>query len=513
MAVTIAMFMWGRWRHDMVAMAALLASVAAGLIPADGAFSGFSHPAVITVACVLILSSALQATGAVDALTGAVLPRKASTFATVATLTTLAAFLSAFMNNVAALAILMPIALQAAARRNVSPGKVLMPIAFGSILGGMTTLVGTPPNLIVSGFREAATGKGFSMFEFSPVGIPVALAGVALVVVMARWLVPDRQAPADLSFEIDAYLTEARVPEKSSAAGMLLHDIEAAMREAEVQVVGLVRDDVRIAAPSPYRQILAGDILVLEADPEKLDAALAAVGLKLEADVAAGPDRTPGAARRAIQSGDIELQEFMVRPEARLVGRSASDLRLRQRYGLNLLGVSRQSRRSMARLRNLPIEQGDILLMQGTRTALADFASVFGCIPLAERDLRVTVKRKAILASAIMFLSVAVAASGLVPPALAFAGGVLAVMAAKVIPLRNVYDAIDWPVIVLLAAMIPVAGAFAMTGSAALLAHAMVVGPASGNAVLALGLILVATMTLSDFMNNAATSAVIALSG
>jgi di/tricarboxylate transporter len=516
---TIAMFVWGRWRHDMIAMGSLLACVFAGIIPADGAFAGFSHPAVITVACVLILSSALQTTGAVDALTRAVLPREAGDFMTVAALTSLAAILSAFMNNVGALAILMPVAIQAAGRRNMPPGKVLMPLAFGSILGGMTTLVGTPPNLIVSGFREARFGQGFAMFDFTPVGGAVALCGVAFVVVLARWLVPARQAPAGLAIDIDSYLTEAIVPEKSAAAGMLLREVEAALRESDAQIVGMIRNESRIAAPSPFRQVLAGDILVIEADPEGLGAAMATVGLKLVGDVSAedkdkqdSEDKPAKKAapreRRAIQTEDIALLEYVVLPDADLAGRSVRDIRLRQSYGVNLLAVSRQGQRSMARLRTMAIKSGDVLLMQGRRESLSEFATQFGCIPLAERALHVPVRRKAILASGIMILAILAASFGLAPAAIAFSAGVLAAMAVNVVPVRTAYAAVDWPVIVLLGGMIPVAGAFSSTGTAELLAHMLVDGPAKGNAIIALTLVLIATMTLSDFMNNAATSAV-----
>jgi di/tricarboxylate transporter len=190
LAVTAAMFLWGRWRHDMVALGALLACVFTGLVPSADAFAGFGHPAVITVACVLILSRGLQLSGAVDALSDRVLPASAGPTVTIASITGLAAVLSAFMNNVGALALLMPVALQIAARQELPSGKVLMPLAFGSILGGMTTLIGTPPNLIVSTFR-ASNGEGsFAMFDYTPVGLAVAVAGVAFISLLTRMLAP-----------------------------------------------------------------------------------------------------------------------------------------------------------------------------------------------------------------------------------------------------------------------------------------------------------------------------------
>lgn len=564
---TVAMFLWGRWRHDMVAMAALLACVIAGLVPAESAFAGFGHPAVVTVACVLVLSQGLYTSGAVDVLTRSVMPTKAGPTLTIGVLTGLAALLSSFMNNVGALALLMPVAMQVAARQSLPPGKVLMPLAFGSILGGMTTLVGTPSNLIVAGFRERAGLEAFGMFDFTPVGLAAAAVGVLFVAAIGWRIVPARERAGADSFETAAYLTEARVPENSKADGKTLYEIEAALEQAGAQVVGLVRNEVRLTAPRANQRVHAGDILVIEADVEALAEALTGLGLRLEeskrpkkedaseseaSDAAAGDVRSGTAGRTPSETGkedakrdgtangkgagsgkvdaqgetgpngaaggndaaqsalrdEIELVELAVLPGSALAGRSASDVELRTRHGINLLAVSRQGRRSTARLRTMPLRAGDVLLMQGPAESLAQFASWAGCVPLAERALRIPSRRKAIIASTIMALAIAVAAFGLLPAAVSFAGGVLASMVLRTVPARQVFEAVDWPVIVLLAALIPVAGAMEDTGAADLIARFLLDGIAQGNAVIALSLILVVTMTLSDLMNNAATAAV-----
>jgi len=253
LAATVGMFLWGRWRHDMVAAGALLACVLVGLVPAAGAFAGFAHPAVITVACVLVLSRGLQTSGAVDVLTRAVLPAKAGPMLAIATLTGLGALLSAFMNNVGALALLMPVAIQIARKQALAPGQVLMPLAFGSILGGMTTLIGTPPNLIVSGFREESGAGSFAMFDFSPVGVAVAVAGVLLIVLGGWKLVPVRKHAAAEGFDTGAYLTEACVPEGAKAVGKTVREIEAILDQNEAQIVGMVQDEFRVHAPHPTR--------------------------------------------------------------------------------------------------------------------------------------------------------------------------------------------------------------------------------------------------------------------
>jgi di/tricarboxylate transporter len=519
LVATVAMFLWGRWRHDMVAVGALLACVLAGLVAPTDAFAGFGHPAVITVACVLVLSRGLQTSGAVDVLTRHTLPKNAGPTLSLVALVGLGAVLSGFMNNVGAMALLMPVAIQLAARLDLPPGRVLMPLAFGTILGGMTTMVGTPPNLIVSGFRAQNGASGFAMFDFTPVGLAVAVAGVAFVALLGWRLVPARKQAGAEGFETGAYTTEVRVTDDSKAAGMTLRDIESALDEADAQVVGLVRNEVRMNAPQAGRKVLAGDILIIEAEVEALASVLSSLGLTLEEADSSGAqsetreDPEPGAgeadaAKKAPPSDEIVLMELVVRPGASIAGRSASDMLLRSRYGINLLAVSREGTRSKARLRTLRIQPGDLLLMQGPPDVLVEFAADSGCVPLAERELRIPNKRKALTAGGIMAVAVGGAAFGLLPAAISFALGVLASMALRIIPPRAVYDAIDWPVVVLLGALIPVAGAMASTGAADLIARVLLDSVAQGHAVVGLALILVVTMFLSDLINNAATAAV-----
>jgi len=543
LAATVALFLWGRWRHDVVALLSLLACVAAGLVPASHAFAGFGHPAVVTVACVLVMSHGLRTSGAVDALTRRLMPGAGGALLGVAALTGLGAALSAFMNNVGALALLMPVAVHLARKHDLPPGRVLMPLAFGTILGGMTTMIGTPPNLIVAGFR-AETGAGsFAMFDFTPVGAAVALAGLAFIGLVGWRLVPVRRGAIDEAFDTGRYLTEVRVDADSRVVGMRLGAVDDEIDEDDAQVVGLVRHETRLTPPNPGRVVREGDVLVLEAEPEALGTVLSNLGLRLEeADVAdeaveavateeeavaaGGKERAPTDAevaagvqddeggkvgadeREERDERDVALQEYVVMPQAQLIGRSAADLQLRTRHGINLLAISRQGQRSIRRLRATRVRAGDVLLLQGARQALAGFALEYGAVPLAEREIVVPDARRAWLAGAGMLLSVGVAALGLVPAAIAFAAGVVAFMLLRVVPPRDVYRAIDWPVVVLLAALLPVAGAMATTGTADVLAGLLLDGVAQGRPVLTLALLLVVTMTLSDFMNNAATAAV-----
>ena len=543
LAATIGLFLWGRLRHDIVALAALLACVFAGLTPSTEAFSGFAQPAVITVAAVLILGYGLQSTGAVEYLAQKILPRDSGPLISIGALTLLGACLSGFMNNVGAMALLMPIAMQIAKRQDMAPGKVLMPLAFGTILGGMTTLIGTPPNLIVADFRRAEMGAGFTMFDFTPVGLSVALLGVVFVVFFSRWLVPHRTKHDADSFDTGTYLTEVRMGEDDKLVGRRLRDVENLLDEEDAQIVGLVRNDFRVISPLPGEILRAGDILVIEADPNALGATLTTLGLKLEEavdtrenreedeqtdtaearqdsrtepasddsrpqSVAADDEEDADNARSSNQDDETTLQELVVQTNSLLLDRSATDLQIRSRFGINLLAISRQGHRSIRRLRWTHLGAGDVLLMQGRAEAINTFANEYRCIPLAPRTILIPDRNKAITAIAIMFAVVILAATGILPAALAFTLGVLGYMLTKVIPLRRIYDAVDWPIIVLLGALMPLAAAMAETGAADLLARTLLDQVAQGNAIIGLAMVLVITMMLSDFMNNAATAAV-----
>lgn len=521
LVITMAMFLWGRWRHDMVGAAALLACVLAGLVPPLEAFAGFGHPAVITVACVLVLSRGLQISGVVDAITRTVLPAQAGVTLSMAALTGLGALLSGFMNNIGAMALLMPVAIQMAKRLNLTPGQTLMPLAFGTILGGMTTMIGTPPNMIVAGFRAETGAESFSMFDFTQVGVVVAVVGLVFILFLGPRLIPARKQTGVEGFESGAYITEARVLDESKAVGMTLHEIEVLLEESDTQIIGMVRNDIRLTVPNRRGKVFAGDILILEAEAESIADALSILGLKLEEAVQhteknetednnknANKENTEDEKESTTTSGEIVLRELAILPDSPLTGYSASNIQLRTRYNLNLLAISRRGQLSIRRLRTARLEAGDLLLMQGPPEAVLEFAADNGCVPLAQRDLRIPDRRRAWEAGIIMTLAVGVAALGLLPAAISFAIGVLASMALKTVPLRTVYESIDWPVIVLLSTLIPVAGAMESTGTADLIARLIIEKVAHGNAVIGLTVILVITMFLSDLMNNAATAAV-----
>jgi di/tricarboxylate transporter len=529
LAVVMALFVWGRWRHDIVAMSALLLCVLTGLVRGEEAFYGFGHPAVITVACVLVLGQGLLRSGAVDILAERLLPTSNVPGINILALIALAGLMSAFMNNVGALALLMPVAIQMAARLDLPAGKVLMPLAFGSVLGGMTTLIGTPPNLIVSEFRASEGVHAFRMFDFTPVGLAVATVGILFIGLLGWRLVPTRVRRGADSFDSGAYLSEVRLVEGNSVVGKRLGEAEQLLDKSDAQIVGMIRHDVHIPVPNSWRTLQPDDVLVIEVEPESLAKALTSLGLELEesrptagteqwageqaasGDAAEISTGSAGAENTKNDLGNREevlIQELVVMPNALVIGRSAKALELRARHGINLLAISRRGRRSVKRLRSIPLQAGDVLLVQGAPEALSGFAADFGCLPLAARDIHVPKKGQALKAVMVMAAVIGAAAIGLLPVPILFALAVTVYIALGIVPLRSLYTAIDWPVIVLLAAMLPVAGAVASTGTADMIARFLLENVTQGHAVLGLVTLLVVTMFLSDLVNNAATAAV-----
>ncbi|MGY6409807.1 MAG: SLC13 family permease [Alkalilacustris sp.] len=509
---TIAAFVWNRVRHDIVAFGALLACVLLGLTPAETAFKGFGNHAVILVAFVLILSHGFQRSGAVDAMSHWLVADGGSPWGRVLALMGLGAVTSALLTNIGALAVLMPLGLQMAQRNGLPPGQVLIPLSYGTIFGGMVTLIGSPANLLVSAFREDETGSGFGMFDFAPVAAPVALAGLVATVLLWRVLVPARAVRRAEGFATPAYRTEARVPEGSRAEGLRVGEVERILEASGARIIALVRADVRRVPPA--RLVLrAGDILAFDAGPVDLPKALARLGLALEEEVALPDAQAAGdaddSAPRA--GGDVDLMELVVLPGARIIGLSPRDIRLRGRFGINLLAISRAGRGSQDRLRDTPIAEGDVLLMQGTAEDIVDFGTDHGCAPLGDRPLRVPNPGRMLLSGAILLGAVVVSALGLLPTAVAYGVAAFLAVLTSVTPARSVPRAVDWSVVILLGALIPVANAVEQTGLAAVGAEAALsLGGGAPDGMVVIALLLGASMLLTNVLNNAAAVAMMA---
>ena len=504
-AATLALFAWGRIRYDMVALTALMAAVLTGLVPAGEAFAGFGHPAVITVAGILIVSRSLEQSGVVDGLGRALRPVRGAPVLQVLALTGVTMMLSAFMNNVGALALMLPVALNAASASNRPASHLLMPISFGSLLGGMTTLIGTPPNIIISTIRAEELGEGVGLFDFAPVGLAVAAVGLVYIAFVGWRLLPERDRASETTserFKIQDYITEVRLKPDSDYVGKRLVELET-LAQSDLAVVALERRKDRMLAPSPYLRLQAGDLLVLETDPATLKRVLDPAGLDLVG--APGPERGP------LRSERVGLVEVVVAPGSRFEGRTVRNLRLHTAYGLNLLGVSRNGERVTERLGQVRFQAGDVLLVQGESEAMPATFNLLGVLPLAERDLpqtrseRLDWKPLAVFGAAIATL-----VTGLLPPQIAFVLAAMTLVAIKQMRLREAYEAIDWPIIILLGSMIPVGAAMESSGAAATLTAPLLALQESLPAWAILALLMAITMLLTDIMNNAATAVLMA---
>lgn len=502
LAATLALLAWNRWRYDIVALLALLAVALTGLVSPEDLFAGLGHPAVVTVAAVLVLSRGLLNAGVVDTLAHRLTRVGKRPWLQVLTLTSIVALCSGFMNNVGALALFMPVAIWMSRQSGQSPGLLLMPLAFGSLLGGMLTLIGTPPNIIIAAYRAETGAPPFAMFDFLPVGAGVAIAGIAFISAIGWRMTPqrERQDAADELFEISAYLTELRVPAGNKFVGRTLQELlDAVKNDAELLAVGLVREDQRHELPSTYEILRDDDILLVEADSDSLKTVLHATGLVL----AEGDE---GRERREKGAKDLSLAEVIVAPGSVMVGRTAQSLDLRQRYGVNLLAVARQGHRLRQQLGAIRFTAGDILLVQAGEKGMEALVNELGCLPLASRGLRIGEPRKVLLASGIFALSLAAIALGLAPPATALVAGALLMVLVGLIRPAEIYTSIDMPVIVLLAAMLPVGQALETTGGSALVAGRLLeIGQGAPPAV-TLALLMAAVMVLSDVVNNAAAA-------
>ncbi|MFV2091467.1 MAG: SLC13 family permease [Hyphomicrobiales bacterium] len=494
---------WGRWRYDLVAFAALLASLLTGIVPSDQAFSGFGHPAVAIVALVLIISRGLSASGAVELIARHTVSAARSLSAHIGVMAGLAAVLSAVMNNVGALAMLMPVDLAAAAKAKRSPGLTLMPLSFASILGGMITLIGTPPNIIIAQYRATTLGAPYAMFDFAPVGLIAAFVGVVFVTTIGWRLIPVARGQHNTGeelFELGGYIAEVEVAPGASVIDRKVRDLDAMTDENDVAILGLVRRGRRLPGFARAETIRAGDILVIEAESSAIDGFIGAAGLKYigQAEGSGGV------------TAELSLIEVAVPDGARIQGRTAYSLRLLSRFGITLLGVSRRGKRFRERVRKLDVEAGDVLLLLGPAERLAHVVNWLGCLPLAARGLEVVRRDKAYTAAGLFALAIAMASFGIVylPVALAVVAALFVML--NIVPARDVYTAVEWPVIVLLGSMIPIGVALESTGGTGLIADAIVAVTQGGAPWIVLTLLMIVTMTLSDVLNNTATAVIAA---
>ena len=497
-----ALLLWGRFRYDIVAFSALVAGVMLGVVPEKEAFSGFGHPATLVVALVLVVSAGLVRSGAVFLITRTLVDASRSLGAHITLMGAVGGILSAFMNNVAALALLMPVDIQTARKAGRSPGLSLMPLSFATILGGMVTLIGTPPNIIIAAIREESLGAPFKMFDFAPVGGIAAIAGLTFVALVGWRLIPARDDKGSAAEDLSQYIAELTVPDDSKHIGKRLAELDKDAEKTDVAVIGLIRDGKRRYGQARNATLRAGDTLVLEATPDALDEFRTALDLALS-----DTERT----ERLTAGGDgVEGIEIVVTETSRLVDRTAETVGLAWRQNAVLMGISRNGQAVKNQIRKTPIRAGDILLLLVPRDTGPDVTVWLGCLPLADRGLAVTENSKVWMAIGMFAGAVAAASFGLIYLPIALGLVVVAYVLTKIVPLSELYTHIEWPVIVLLGSMIPLGAALEASGGTELISGKLIGWTDGLPAWVILTVLMIVTMTLSDVLNNTATTIVAA---
>jgi di/tricarboxylate transporter len=501
--VTLLLFAWGKWRHDMVAMLALVLCVLLGLVEPAKMFVGFAHPAVVTVAAVLVLSFGLKNAGAIDVISHKLESLSENKIIHILSLTLIVTIASAFMNNVGALALMLPVAIATSKLHNRSPAIVLMPMAFGSILGGMTTMIGTPPNIIISSFRESDSGfSSFAMFDFSPVGVPVAIIGVVFIVTLGWRLLPkDRiksNATANL-YEVGKYVLELKISKKSKLINNNIHFFNV---DDDLHIVGISRYKQPVRPITVEYLFKENDILIVRGAAENIQSVLDEYNLELQ--------NSKGILFDDIRPHEINLFEAIVTNSSRMVNRLATDLRRLTGGNFSLIGISRAGKIIKKRLFKVTFKAGDILLLETKIPEVENHIKSLKLLPLADRDLTLRNKTQTLLALTIFIVVIFLGITSIIPLFVSFLLGIFAFIFFKILSVRELYDEIDWPVIVLIAAMIPVGQALESTGATDYIANNIVHFTANWEVVWVLTGVLIVTMFLSDIINNAATVLVMA---
>ncbi|MBS0360838.1 MAG: SLC13 family permease [Proteobacteria bacterium] len=497
-AVTIGLFIWGRFRYDLVSLAALFASVVIGVTPAKKAFDGFSNEVVVIIACALVVSAGFARSGVIEVLLRPLTPRLKTAATQVPVFAAVTALLSMATKNVGALAILMPIAIRTANQTKTSPSSLLMPMSFASLLGGLVTLVGTSPNIIVSQVRQDLFGKPFGMYDFAPVGLGLAALGV-LFVSFAYRLLPTSRAPAETMETALAgapYMTEVEVPSEWPLEKRRIADLHT-LGQGDVSVAVLIRGGRRQTTPHANRHVQPGDRLLLEGNQHALDQLISRAKLKLTRADRPAPKDEP--------SDEIRVVEAVVSPSSALVGQSAARLDLHNEHGLNLVAVSRSGYRLRQSLRSVRFRSGDVVILQGGERNLPTAFKALGLLPLAEREVRLGGIRRVLAPVAILAAAMISIAFHLAPIAICFFAAAVAMVAFGGLRMREAYAALDGPVLVLIGALIPVGEAIHSTGGADLVAGwlSQLLGPAPP--LVSLVTIMALAMISAPFMHNAPT--------
>ena len=501
LVLTMVAFIWGRRRYEVIALSSLFAATVLGLVPFNQVFLGFGEPAVITVICVMIISKAISRTGVIDRATHLLIKQSKYFVMHLLALCLFTLVLSAFINNVGAMAIMLPIALEVAERSKRPPSRVLMPLALSAALGGLTTLIGTPANIIVSQFRAQTMGQEFGFFAFGKVGLPVAIIGFLFIVFLGWRLLPKKRkgSHTELQLAIEDYITEIELSDEKEQPYKTVAELEKKL-PAEAQLLGIVRGEKKRFYLHPNTEILPKDILVLEGSPEAIKEVMSLMQASLAG--ASNLDKLRG--------DDMTVLEGIVSQRGDFDNRTPLSLRLRMRFQMVVLAISRGGQTIRSRIGHTVLQAGDVVLLQGPSATIKQDAAALGLLPLQGRDLSPLANPKVMLPILLFVIAIVLTSLRIAPAQITFGGAVVLMLLFKSIPTRLLYEGVDWPVVILLGAMIPVGTALQSAGGTALITHGLFRVITELPPWALLGIIMLITMTLSDFMNNAATAIIMA---
>ncbi len=492
---TIGMFVWGRLPYDLVALTALLIGVATGIVPEKHAFEGFSDEIIIIIAAALVVSACIARSGVIEAIMRPILPRLRTAAVQAPVLAGCVLLLSMVTKNVGALAIFMPIALQLARRHKVSPSSLLMPMAAASLTGGVVTLVGTSPNIIIAKVRADMFGKPFTMFDFTPVGLSIAALTIAFLSVGWR-LLPKRRAASsmDAAFTIESYTAEAVLGAQSPAVGSTVAELEA-MQEGDVSVAGIVRERFRRYAPTPESRLHAHDVLLLRGEPENLEQLIAQARL----DLATGSKA---------EKGQVSVVEGVVTENSPLIGRTPSQMALQARHGLGLVALSRRGQAILQRLSTVRFRLGDVVVLRSTSPSLPETLGELHVLPLAERSITLGVSHRGWTPLAVLAAAMGLVAFHLVGVAVAFFGAAVVLLLLRTMTMNEAYRTVEWHILFLLGALIPLSHAVRDTGGTELLARGLGTAVQGLGPTATLAVVMVIAMVVTPFFHNAPTTLV-----
>ena len=501
MGAAVAFFIWGRFRYDLVALTALVVGAIIGVVPVDDMFAGFSNELIWIIASALVLSAAIARSGMVESVLSPVLSRLNTPALQIPAFAGAVMLLSVVTKNIGALAIMMPIALQVARKSGTPASQLLMPMAFASLLGGLVTLVGTSPNVIVSSVRETILGEPYQFFDFAPVGLGICIAGFAFLAVAPFFIRINRSAPAGVEQAMESahYVTELSVPEGSALAGQPCSELQK-LAGADVTLVSIVSNGKRRKC-SPEAMLGEGDTIVVEGDQKDLEKFAAAAKLSLTGERhREGKENTE----------QVRVVEGVIGQASRLAGRTVAQARLHEQFGLSVLAVSRGGSRIASELRAVRLRAGDIIIFKAMDSDMGAAFAELQILPLTERKVALGTKRFGFAPVALLGAAILAITMGWAPIQLAFMAAAVGVLLLRVMSVTEAYRAIDGSMLVLLAALIPLSQAIERTGGAALLA-----GPLSDllqpmPSYLAVATLIVVGMAITPFLNNAATVLIVA---